>query len=301
MPIPAAKPMDGLVVNGYAVTNGLAVSGSLSGPAGGSVSTRMFRQTETQDGLRPNIAAEAPIQVTTAQMLPSGTAATSQPGVFFARVLSTTEFALTKEKSEKAALLTQFEVQRQGERIQIVDSDGSAYGGTLLSAAENLQRSPVQARRESFQASRGAEAADKKLAEKPPEPQTAAWPAGTLEFQVSGTHRSSGQRVALRGTITDGSGQQSAPADQGQIFLSQDQRSNEAPRTSPTGQVSPGWAPAPASLPPTQTSHTTFAAATAGKLTERPAGIPPEMLRLEGKLRVGDGREQSFQAIRKTP
>ena len=298
---PAAKPMDGLAVNGYAVTNGLALSGSVSGAAGDSMSSRAYRQIETPGSSRPTAAA-ALVQTATAKMLPSGSATTSQPGVFFARMSSTPESALTKEKSAKAALLTQFEIQRQGERIQIVDSDGSAYAGTLLSGPEDLRSRAVQIRRKSFQASRGADLADKKLTEKPPEPQMAAWIAGTLEFQVSGTNRSSGQRVVLRGTLTGDAGRQTAPADEGQIFLAQDVRSNEARQTGPASQISPGLAPAPANSAPTQTSRAAFAAATTGNMTERIAGTrPPEMLRLEGKLRVGDGPEQPFQAFRRAP
>jgi hypothetical protein len=98
-------------------------------------------------------------------------------------------------------LSSTFDVQQDGSRIQIVDSDGSVYQGAVVAATDPLKTSPVRARKPAPAA----------------EPVSGGGVQGRTSFTASGTNRTLQKLVVIRGQFIDGAKEQlkaeSAPAE----------------------------------------------------------------------------------------
>lgn len=108
------------------------------------------------------------------------------------------------------AVLDDFTMQMDGNTVTVIDSDGSVYSGTTVSAAPVVAsagarlpgKSSKQDRSGKSVATRAFET-DAAVTESGTSPQAGA-PSGVMNFTVTGTNRSSGKKVVFRGQVDPG-------------------------------------------------------------------------------------------------
>ena len=164
-------------------------------------------------------------------------------------------------KTEAAAILSQFELKRDGSKITLIDADGSIYEGAVV-AREAESLAPART------ALGGADS----LA-------SAAGQPNIFAFRASGSSRSLQQTVVITATVANSDAK--PPAKSGQEMT----RSNLT--------ITP-----PATTTAPSTSRFSFAvSAPALQAGDESKAAPPVQL-LEGTIRVGTGAEQSIKAAR---
>ena len=127
----------------------------------------------------------------------------------FLRVNAASSYRRNLQSPPVPAVLNQFQLQRAGEVVTVVDEDGSVYSGQVLNAEpavlnqSQLQRAGGQAR--SLRVNDGAAAAKRELAPTAErlrrEQDKSGAEAGGYWFQAIGTNRSVNQRVVFTGNF----------------------------------------------------------------------------------------------------
>ncbi len=177
-----------------------------------------------------------------------------------------------------ASVLSQFSLEQQGDRIRIIDADGSVYEGQAVTASNGRRAGNVD------------KASRSKIAAAEDRPAPAGPVQNNLSFRVSGTSRSLNQPVVINGTlVSDSSVAANSLADNS---------SAEVLARSATE-------PAPATPRPVRPSVSEKSKAEVlGRKNRADAPITSPVLptmRIQGKVRVGDSTEIEINAVRVKP
>lgn len=218
---------------------------------------------------------------------PLGSFAEPPPGATghyrFQRQSGWEDLAAGKKKIASTAPLSIFEVEQSGDVVRVIDFDGSVYSGRLLVpgndtrarlGASDLTDKRLQAETQERRVPVNGESDPRAFAS------TLNGRVGTnLSFRVTGTNRTTGQRVSFEGALTDNVG----TADASGLFA-------KPPTTAPAPAASPAQpAVRPLSGGPAGVTATSGTAATAASA--------PDSRRLLGRLRLGGSNEVIIQAV----
>ncbi len=210
-----------------------------------------------------------------------------------------------RQRTGGQPVLNSFELERNGDRIRIIDADGSVYEGQLLAGAEAAKQSGAEKRVPVKMESQDEKAADlsKSLADAPAKRDLSGpAAASSFSFRASGDNRTLGQRVEIEATLTS-----PVVADAESALKEASNRNAPAPATAPAAApVAAPAAPAPAARPaptaappPAVVSGQVPAMAKPAQTTmgraQQPVAVPT--VRVQGKARIGTN-EMKIDAAR---
>ena len=133
----------------------------------------------------------------------------------FVRLNAPDNYRRNLQSPPSPALLQQFQIQRTGNEVTVVDEDGSVYQGQVIAAeaaVDRANRRLPEMPRKSDPAAAADKAGEKNAGQ--PVSQTAAGGTDTNSFwfRASGTNRSLNQRIVFTGEFQSGAGEVGAPA-----------------------------------------------------------------------------------------
>ena len=179
-----------------------------------------------------------------------------------------------------ARLLEDFELQRTGDQIRIIDSDGSVYEGPVYDGVYLGENKQLEARRDNL-ARREVAPSNMPAADQPQPTASTSAPADTsVRFRASGTNRTLNQLV-----VFDGAMQSAVPVAAGAYYVTGVQAQSGEPAV--TRQRAAAQEPAgPKTVSPP------------ARRAQRPAQPSTNrILRVEGKARVGTTNQFEINAL----
>jgi hypothetical protein len=211
----------------------------------------------------------------------------------FAQVPSSGQGTVFKKVSAPATkVLSNFEVQRNGGQVRVVDADGSVYDGQVVTDAAALAASRTVTTDEARQQVRRSETRQAQT----PAPQQAASSDSDGQnwaFRVSGTNRTLRQPVSLEGVMQVGQYQNQAAQSQVANANSQSKSAVNAPEQLKQPSRNAGQATGPNVAYKEQLSSVAQATVT--------NAYSPGSQRIQGRLRVGPNNQVDLEAVPADP
>ncbi len=132
----------------------------------------------------------------------------------FVRLNAPESYRRNLQSPPSPALLQQFQIQRAGNVVTVVDEDGSVYQGQVIAAETAMDRGNrrlPEMKRKSEPAAAADKAVEKNLGQSVSQAAPAGKDADSFWFRASGTNRSLNQRVVFTGEFQSRTGDADAP------------------------------------------------------------------------------------------